>query len=156
MEYVKLLTNTIKEMEKGRVKFGIYRDQKAIIFNETYLLLVPDSDFILDFEKCLKKCRQDKPIDAERLFEPEHEASDKPLKDTHFVTSINGIKYRYFVRDESANVQMYFKNDAFAYFSKRENYIVCKDNVRTTPGFIYAVSNITVLAGLVMPLYHND
>lgn len=156
MEYNKLFNVALKGMEKNRVKIGEYDGQKAIIIDECYLILVPDRDFLLDMEKCLKKCNQVTPVDCSRMFaheRHEREAEERPLQDTKFISKINGVHYHYFT---SANGEkLYFREEAFSYLSKWEDLQVCKKPGRAQPGYIYAVGNITRLVGMVMPMAHN-
>lgn len=154
MEYNKLFNVALKGMEKNRIKIGEYDGNKAIIVDGCYLILVPDRDFLLDMDKCLKKCNQVTPVDCSRMFEGENEALDHRLTDTKFICKMNGIQYHYF---ESQNGEkVYFREEPFSYLSKWEDLQVYKKPGRANPGYIYAFGNITLLVGLVMPMYHNE
>lgn len=154
MEYNKLFNVALKGMEKNRIKIGEYDGNKAIIVDGCYLILVPDRDFMLDMDKCLEKCKQVTPVDCSRMFSQEREAEDKPLRDTKFISKINGVQYHYFT---SANgEELYFREEAFSYLSNREDLCVNKLPGRGKLGYIYAVGNITRLVGIVMPMYHNE
>lgn len=154
MEYNKLFNIALKGMDKNRVKIGTYGENKAIIIDGCYLILVPDRDFLLDVDKCLKKCNQVTPVDCSRMFEEENEALDHRLTDTKFICKMNGIQYHYF---ESQNGEkVYFREEPFSYLSKWEDLQVYKKPGRANPGYIYAFGNITLLVGLVMPMYHNE
>lgn len=154
MEYNKLFNIALKGMEKNRVKIGEYEGQKAIIIDGCYLILVPDRDFMLDMEKCLKKCNQVTPVDCSRMFTQENEALDYRLNDTKFVCKMNGVQYHYFEGQNGEKI--YFREEAFSYFSKWEEMRVHKLPGRGNPGYIYAVGNITCLVGVVMPCYPVD
>lgn len=154
MEYNKLFNVALKGMEKNRVKIGAYRDFKAIVIDGCYLILVPDREFLLDVDKCLKKCNQVMPVDFSRMFTQENEVVDYRLNDTKFVCKMNGVQYHYFEGQNGEKV--YFREEAFSYLSKWEDLQVCKKPGRANPGFIYAFGNITRLVGIVMPMYHNE
>lgn len=102
MEYNKLFNVALKGMNKNRIKIGKYDGQKAIIIDECYLILVPDRDFLLDMDKCLKKCNQVTPVDIGQMFTRENEAQDYRLTDTKFVCKANGIQYHYFEGQKKA------------------------------------------------------
>lgn len=155
MEYNKLFNVALKGMEKNRIKMGEYDGNKAIIVDGCYLILVPDRDFMLDMDKCLAKCNQVTPVDCSRMFSQEREAiEDRPLRDTKFISKMNGVQYHYFT---SANGEkLYFREEAFSYLSKWEDLRVQKLPGRGNMGYIYAVGNIMRLVGLVMPMYHNE
>lgn len=154
MEYNKLFNVALKGMEKNRIKIGEYDENKAIIVDGCYLILVPDQDFLLDSDKCLKKCKQETPIDCSRMFAQENEALEYRLTDTKFVCKVNGIQYHYFEGQNGEKV--YFREEAFSYLSKWEDLCVHKLPGRGNPGYIYAVVNITRLVGIVMPMNHNE
>lgn len=154
MEYNKLFNIALKGMEKNRIKIGQYKDQKAIIVDGCYLILIPDRDFMLDMVKCLKKCCQETPIDCGRMFDHEEEASYHQLTDTKFVCRMNGVQYHYFESEHGE--KLYFREEAFSYLFKYEDLNVCKAPGRTEPGYIYAAGTITRLVGLVMPMYHKE
>lgn len=154
MEYNKLFNVALKGMEKDRIKIGEYDGQKAIIVDGCYLILVPDREFLLDMEKCLKKCNQVSPVDCSRMFTQENEALDYRLIDTKFVCKMNGVQYHYF--EGQNGEKLYFREEAFSYLSKWEDLQVCKKPGRANPGYIYAFGNITRLVGIVMPMYHNE
>lgn len=154
MEYNKLFNVALKGMEKNRVKIGEYEGKKAVIIDTVYLILVPDSDFMLDVEKCLKRCNQVTPVDLGRIFTRENEALNYHLTDTKFVCKINGVQYHYFEGADGEKV--YFREEAFSYLSKWEKLQVCKKPGRENPGYIYAAGNITHMVGLVMPMCYNE
>ena len=154
MEYNKLFNATLKGMDKNRVKIGEYDGQKAIIVDGCYLILVPDQDFMLDLDKCLKKCDQVTPVDCSRMFTRENEVQDYRLTDTKFVCKVNGIQYHYFEGQNGEKV--YFREEAFSYLSKWEELQVCKKPGRGQPGYIYAFGNITRFVGIVMPVCLNE
>ena len=154
MEYNKLFNVALKGMDKNRIKIGEYDGNKAIIVDECYLILVPDRDFMLDMDKCLEKCNQVTPVDCSRMFSQEREAEDRPLRDTKFISKINGVQYHYFTSANGEN--LYFREEAFSYLSKWEDLRVHKLPGRGNPGYIYAVGNITRLVGIVMPMDHTE
>lgn len=153
MEYNKLFNVALKGMEKNRVKIGEYDGQKAIIIDGCYLILVPDRDFLLDSDKCLKKCNQETPVDCSRMFAQEREAEEYSLEDTHFICKMNGVQYHHFI---GKNEVLDFREEAFSYFSRWEELLMCKKPGRGNPGYIYAVGNSTRLVGIVMPFYNMD
>ena len=154
MEYNKLFNNALKGMEKNRIKIGEYDGQKAIIVDACYLILVPDREFLLDVDKCLKKCNQVTPVDCSRMFTQENEVVDYRLNDTKFVCKMNGVQYHYF--EGQNGEKLYFREEAFSYLSKWEDLQVCKKPGRANPGYIYAFGNVTRLVGIVLPMYHNE
>lgn len=154
MEYNKLFNIALKGIEKNRVKIGECDGQKAIIVDGCYLILVPDEDFLLDVDKCLKKCHQVTPVDCSRMFTQENEALDCRLTDTKFVCKMNGVQYHYFEGQNGEKI--YLREEAFSYLSKWEDLQVCKMPGRGQPGYIYAFGNVTRLVGIVMPFYDVD
>lgn len=153
MEYNKLFNVALKGMEKNRIKIGEYEGQKSVIVDGCYLILVPDRDFLLDVDKCLKKCRQEKPVDCSRMFTQEREVEEYNLEDTHFICKMNGVQYHHFI---GRNELLDFREEAFSYLSKWEELLVCKKPGRANPGYIYAVGNFIRLVGLVLPFYNVD
>lgn len=152
MEYNKLFNVALKGMEKNRVKFGSYDNQKAIIIDGCYLILVPESDFMLDVEKCLNKTKQVTLIDCGRMLSGKEEAEQYQLTDTHFKVKIEKIEYHIYKYGEES---VYFREEALSYLSKWEDIQICKAPGRANPGFLYVAGNITRFIGIVMPFYHN-